>query len=129
MAFDPESFAKDTLKSPINKLVNSVVSKVTSGLPGNSKAIASSLSEALFNAGASFDSVQAITSLKTDNIVSRGSSDYQALAGKVSAKATSSDIARSRVSSTSKEYFSSINPKTKIEKKNDTLDSVIIAII
>ena len=64
MAFNVGNFVKNTAQSAVDKLVNDVVGKVTSGLPMASQLLASSSAQTLFNIGASYESVQALTSKK-----------------------------------------------------------------
>jgi hypothetical protein len=115
-----------TVASPLESLASGVVNKIVSGLPGNAGGVASSITKSLFDVGSSYDSVQAIASLKTDNTITKGSSDYFAVAQKAIGRASASDITTRRV--TSQSYFTSVSPNAKIaqaESNNEVIISTI----
>lgn len=116
-----------TIASPLESLASDVVNKIVSGLPGNSAGIASSITKSLFDVGSSYDSVQAIASLKTDNAITKGSADYFAVAQKAIGKASAADIKNKRKVD-SKTYFTSVSPNAKIaqaESKKEVIISTI----
>ena len=127
MAFNVGSFVKSTAQSIGQRLINDVVSSVTSGLPMNLSSSAKSTAETLFNVGSSFKSISAFASQKTDSLVNQGSDIYYALAGKDPARASAADIKNLRRSNldTSK-YLSEVNPSTKIKKKRREDASIIM---
>lgn len=82
----------------------------------------------MFDIGASYDSVQAIASLKTDNVVSKGAADYYALAGKAPGRASASSISAGRRASMNKASFTTSNPNIKISDAEKKAAATITAI-
>lgn len=126
MAFNVGNFVKNTAQSAVDKLVNDVVGKVTSGLPMASQLLASSSAQTLFNIGASYESVQALTSKKTDAIISGAADEFFALAGKEISKAAKINVSKLRRSAMEdiNTFLNDINPATKIasKKRKDALE-------
>jgi hypothetical protein len=117
MSFNVGNFISNAVKSPIQKVVDSVVGQVASGIQSSVSSVASSFSQQLFSIGQSFDSISAISSLKVDSIVSGGSNDYSGFAGKCVERASASGhggAAASTRGMTSKEYSTNISPQGKI---------------
>lgn len=113
-----------TIASPLESLANDVVNKLVSGLPGNAGGVASSITKTMFDIGSSYDSVQALASLKTDNVISKASADYFAVAQKAIGKASAADIAKRRISD-SNANFTSVNPNAKIAQAESNKEIVI----
>jgi hypothetical protein len=125
--FTNSSIYVKNIASPLDKLTNNIVNRVVSGMPGNANGLASSITKSLFDIGSSYDSIQAIASIKTDNIISKGSADYFTVAANALGKSSISNIANSRVST--REYFSSVSPNAKISRAEQQFESIITAII
>lgn len=128
MAFNVGSFVKSTAQSIGQRLINDVVSSVTSGLPMNLSSSAKSTAETLFNVGSSFKSISAFASQKTDSLVNQGSDIYYALAGKDPARASGAEIKQRRRANVDSlgNYLNNVNPSTKIKNKRREAASVIM---
>jgi hypothetical protein len=116
-----------TVASPLESLASGVVNKIVSGLPGNAGGVASSITKSLFDVGSSYDSVQAIASLKTDNTITRGSADYFAVAQKSIGRASAADIQKRRRADTNSN-FTSVSPNAKIAQAEANQDIIISTI-
>jgi len=116
MAFNVSSFAKSTSKSIGNRVVDNATTTAISGGPRNAQLIARTTAQTLFNIGASFASVEAFSTQKTDSIVAGGANEYFALAGKSPSRIAESNLgALRRTSSESPQiYLNQINPQTKV---------------
>lgn len=120
MAFNVGKFVKNQAKSAVKRIIDDIVGKSSSGLPRNSELVANSTAQSLFNIGASYSSVSAFTTSKTDGIVSGGDPHYAAVAGKDAAKkAGSSSVASARTigNDNVNTYMNKINPQTAIANK------------
>lgn len=131
MAFNPSNFIKSTAKSAGDKILNEIVNNSTTGMPTSVISSAKSITESLFNVGASFESISSFASQKTDSIVNQGSDHYYALTGKDPARAAAVDIAKRRranIDDTSS-YLEQINPATKIKSKRNNNSPIINAVM
>lgn len=131
MAFDAGKFVKSAGKSVGNRMLDGLVSAVTSKLPISTISSARSTAETLFNVGASFDSISAFASKKTDSIVNQGSDMFYALAGKDPARVSGADLKklRRRGLENTDTYLNDINPSTKIAAKKKNASMILDAII
>jgi hypothetical protein len=99
MSLNTSSFMNSTSKTPLQKLVDGVVNSVTSGLQLSVSTVSQDISQTLFNAGVSYDSVAAISAKKTDAAVAAGSADYHMAGGVSPERASASDVASQRAAS------------------------------
>jgi hypothetical protein len=131
MAFNVNNFVKTAAKSVEGKLLDSIISGATSKLPINLLSSASSTAQSLFNVGASFDSISAFATKKTDSIVNQGSDMFYALAGKDPARVAGADLKklRRRGLENTDTYLSDINPSTKIAAKKKNASMILDAIV
>lgn len=132
MSFNPQSFVKNTAKTVADRIIGDAVSKATNGLPLSLLSSAASTAESLFNAGASFESISALTSQKTDSLINSGSDVYYALAGKDPARASAAEIKSRRTGGGSEDtsfYLNNINPTTAINNKRARDAEVIMGAI
>lgn len=131
MAFNVSNFVKTAAKSVEGKLLDSVISAATSKLPISLLSSASSTAQTLFNVGASFDSISAFSSKKTDSIVNQGSDMFYALAGKDPARVAAADLKklRRRGLENVDTYLSDINPSSKIAAKKRNASMILDAIV
>lgn len=131
MAFSADKFVKNTAKSAAEKIVSDVVSKTVSGLPMSSKLIASSTAESLFNIGASYESIQALSAQKTDAIISGAANDFFALAGKAVGRVAGANISKLRRSGNEdiNQFLDKINPATKIKNSKKSNTPEIISVL
>lgn len=131
MAFSADKFVKNTAKSAAEKIVTDVVSKTVSGLPMSSKLIASSTAQSLFNVGASYESIQALSAQKTDAIISGASNDFFALAGKAVGRVAGANISKLRRSGNEdiNQFLDKINPATKIKNSKKSNTPEIISVL
>lgn len=131
MAFNIGKFVKSAAKTVGNKVLDDIVSSVTSQLPMNISSSARSTAETLFNVGASYDSITAFAAQKADTIVNQKSEIFYGLAGKDPARVASADLKklRSRAVEDTNQYLTDVNPSTKIaSKKRDAsiiMDGVV----
>lgn len=125
MAFNVSDYVRDTSKSAVQKITDSVTSQVSAGKPASAQGIASSTASTLLSGGSALSSVANITSNKTDAIVSGAASEFFALAGQDLSRAAGGDISQLRQAGNEsiQTYLQNINPSTKIasKKKGDTL--------
>jgi len=102
-------------KTPLQKLVDGVVNSVTSGLQQSVSSVTQDISQTLFNSGASYESVAAISALKADSVVAAGAKDYYLATGTSPERASASDISSQRAaSSMSGEKFSTDRAPTGV---------------
>jgi hypothetical protein len=130
MAFNVGNFVKDTAKSAVGRLVDKVLGNVTPGLPMNAQLTADSTAKALFNIGASYESVEAFASRRTDSIISGAADEFFAIAGKSVDRAAGASIADLRRSSTESvnNYLQNVNPSTKIKSKRSRDEYEVLAV-
>jgi hypothetical protein len=116
MAFNVSSFAKSTSKSISGRIIDNATTNAIAGASRNAQLIARNTAQTLFNIGASFDSVEAFSTQKTDTILSNSPDEYFALAGKSPSRiaGTSLEALRRTGNESAKTYIDSINPQTKI---------------
>lgn len=128
MAFNVGNFVKSAAKTVGNKMLDNIVSSVTSQLPMNITSSARSTAESLFNVGASFDSISAFAAKKTDSLVNQKAEVYYGLAGKDPARVASADLKalRSRATEDTNQFLNDINPSTKIASKKKKNASIIM---
>ena len=131
MAFNVSNFVKTAAKSVQGKLLDTVISAATSKLPISLQSSASSTAQSLFNVGASFDSISAFSSQKTDSIVNQGSDMFYALAGKDPARVAGADLKklRRRGLENVNTYLNDINPSTKIAAKKKNASMILDAVL
>lgn len=132
MAFNVGKFVKSSAKNVANRVLDDVVSAATSKLPLSFQSSARSTADSLFNVGASFESVSAFATQRTDSIINQGADVFFALAGKDPARAAAVDIAKRRRSNIddADTYIQEINPSTKIAaKKREQAAAIIDAVI
>lgn len=128
MAFNVGNFIKSAAKTVGNKMLDNIVSSVTSQLPMNITSSARSTAESLFNVGASFDSISAFAAKKTDSLVNQKAEVYYGLAGKDPSRVASADLKklRSRATEDTNQFLNDINPSTKIASKKKKNASIIM---
>ena len=116
MAFNVNSFAKSTSKSISGRIIDNATTNAIAGASRNAQLIARNTAQTLFNIGASFDSVEAFSTQKTDTILSNSPDEYFALAGKSPSRiaGTSLEALRRTGNESAQTYIDSINPQTKI---------------
>jgi hypothetical protein len=126
MAFNVKDFIKDDLKAPIERILDKITRSASNGRSNNAKGVAESTAKSFFDVAASFESISAFSSAKTDSIVAGDGDEYYAFAGKNSQRASKADLSRLRrlSSEDTNSYLKNVNPATKIGavKKNNTLD-------
>ena len=127
MAFNVSSFVKSTSKSISGRIVDNATTNAIAGSSRNAQLIAKTTAQTLFNIGASFDSVEAFSTQKTDTILSNSSDEYFALAGKSPSRVAASGLEALRRTNneTAQTYIDGINPQTKIAnaKRNQQFTS------
>lgn len=128
MGFNANSFVKSATKTVKQRITSAVVNTITSKLPLNLLSSASSTADSLFNAGASFDSISALTSQKTDSLINKGSTVFYALAGKDPSRISSADLIKLRTSGNQDASFhiKNINPSTVIKNKRKQAGEAIL---
>ncbi len=130
MAFNVKDFIKDDMKSPIDRILDTIISSVSNGKPNSSKGIAESTAKSFFDVAASYESVSAFSSVKTDSIVSGAADDFYAFAGKNSERASKADLSKLRrlSSEDTNSYLNNVNPATKIGavKKGNTIEIITV---
>ena len=116
MAFNVSNFVKSTSKSISNRILDNATTTAISGASRNAQLIAKTTAQSLFNIGASFDSVEAFSTQKTDSILSGASNEYFAMAGKSPSRIAANKLSslRRTGSESAKVYVESINPQTKV---------------
>lgn len=130
MAFNVKDFVKDSQKSPVERVIDTVISASTNGKPNGLKGIAESTAKSFFNIAASYESVSAFSSTKTDNIVSGAADEFYALAGKNTARASKVDLNKLRrlSSEDTNTFLNNSNPATKIGavKKGNSIEIISV---
>jgi hypothetical protein len=131
MAFNVGNFIKSSAKSVGNRILDSVVTSVTSQLSQSLVSSARSTTDTLFNVGASFDSISAFAAKRTDSIVNQKAEMYYALAGKDPARIASADLKRlrTRASEDINEYITDINPSTKVATRKRDASMIMDAVV
>jgi hypothetical protein len=131
MAFNVNNFVKSAAKSVEGKMLDGIISSATSKLPISLLSSASSTAQSLFNVGASFDSISAFATKRTDSIVNQGSDMFYALAGKDPARVAGAELKklRRRGLENTDTYLNDINPSTKIAAKKKNASMILDAII
>lgn len=116
MAFNVSNFVKSTSKSISNRILDNATTTAISGASRNAQLIAKTTAQSLFNIGASFDSVEAFSTQKTDSILSGASNEYFAMAGKSPSRIAANKLSslRRTGSESARVYVESINPQTKV---------------
>lgn len=130
MAFNVKDFVKDFVKSPVERIVDSVVSAASNGKPNGTKNIAEASAKTFFDVAASYESISAFSTAKTDNIVSGAADEFYAIAGKNSQRASKVDLnrLRRRSSEDTKTFLDNVNPATKIGavKKGNRIEIITV---
>jgi hypothetical protein len=120
MAFNVGKFVKSSAKSVGNRILQDVITAASSKLPLNTVIASRSTAESLFNVGASYQSISAFATQRTDALVRDNAEEYFALAGKDPARASASDVAsvrRDGINRDTARHLNEINPTTKIRMK------------
>lgn len=128
MGFNVGKFVKRTGKSIANRVIDDVVTAATSGLAQSTKAAADSIAQSQFNIGASFQSISAFATQRTDSIVNDGADVFFALAGKDPVRAAAADIERLRRGAVNDINLAvaELIPQTKINNKRKDQDGISI---
>jgi predicted TIM-barrel enzyme len=131
MAFNIGKFVKSAAKTVGNKVLDDIVSSVTSQLPMNISSSARSTAETLFNVGASYDSISAFAAQKADCIVNQKAEVFYGLAGKDPARVASADLKklRSRAVEDTNQFLNDVNPSTKIASKKKDASVILDGIV
>lgn len=131
MAFNIGKFVKSAAKTVGNKLLDDVVSRVTSQLPMNITSSARSTAETLFNVGASFDSITAFAAQRADTIVNQKAEVFYGLAGRDPARVASADLRRLRTRAIEdpNEFLNEVNPATRIENRRRDASVILDGIV
>lgn len=116
MAFNVSNFVKSTSKTITGRIVDNATTTAIAGSSRNAQLIAKTTAQTLFNIGASFDSVEAFSTQKTDTILSGASDEYFAIAGKSPSRvaATGLNALRRTNTESAQVYVDKINPQTKV---------------
>jgi hypothetical protein len=125
MSFNAGNFIKSTAKSVVNRLVDDIVNKAISGLPQNSKLLASSTAEALLKTGSSFKNIEAFSANRTKEVASNSADEFYVLAGKSTSRVAAGSLSKLRRAGQDKDvqgFLQNINPATKINSKKDDLE-------
>lgn len=129
MAFNVGKFVKSAAKSVGSRMLEDVITAASSKLPLNTVLAARSTATSLFNVGASYESISAFSTQKTDALIRDGAETYFALAGKDPARASSADVEslrRNGINSDTNYFLNEVNPSTKIKmKKKETTDTFV----
>lgn len=131
MAFDVSNFVKSTSKNIVNRVVDGATTTAIAGGPRNAQLIARTAAQSLFNIGASYDSVEAFSTQKTDTIVSGASDEYFALAGKSPSRVSANKLSALRRTSTesAQMYVNNINPQTKVANSKSNQEFVTYTVV
>lgn len=126
MAFNVNDYVKDSAKSPVDRIIDTVVRSSSNGKSNNAKSIAESTAKTFFDIASSYESVSTFSASRTDNIISGAADEFYALAGKNSDRTIKVDLNRLRriSSEDTNSYLNTVNPVTKIGavKKNNTIE-------
>lgn len=129
MAFNVGKFVKSAAKSIGSRMLEDIVTAASSKLPLNTVLAARSTADSLFNIGASYESISAFSTQKTDSLIRDNAETYFALAGKDPARASAAgitDLRRGAVNSDTNFHLNEINPTTKIRgKKRESSDAFV----
>ena len=107
MSFNIDTFVQAATKTPLNKIINAAATAALNGAAKNINSIANGLASDLSHIGASFSSIQALTSLKVDSSFG----DFSALAGSIAN--TGISALRNLTGLSSSNYATSISPEGK----------------
>lgn len=131
MAFNIGKFVKSAAKTVGNKLLDDIVSQVSSQLPMNITSSARSTAETLFNVGASFDSITAFAAQRADTLVNQRAEVFYGLAGRDPARVASADLRRLRTRAVedTNQFLNDVNPSTKIENKRRDASVILDGIV
>lgn len=131
MAFNTGKFIKSAAKTVGAKMLDNIVSSVTSQLPMNVTSTAQSTAETLFNVGASFDSITAFAAQRTDSIVNQRAEMFYGLAGRDPARVASADLRRlrSRAVEDINLFLNDVNPSTRIASRKRDASVILDGII
>lgn len=129
MAFNVGKFVKSAAKSVGSRMLEDVITAASSKLPLNTVVAARSTAASLFNVGASYESISAFSTQKTDALIRDGAETYFAIAGKDPAQASSADVEalrRGGINRDTNYFLNEINPVTKIRmKKKENTDTFV----
>lgn len=131
MAFNVGKYVKGTAKAIGNRVLDDVVSSAASKLPQSTVSAARSTAESLFNIGASYESISAFATQKTDSLVNESAEVYYALAGKDPVRAAASDIKSRRRANLDRVdiILEESNPTTKIARRKSDASMILDAIV
>ena len=131
MAFNVGNFVKSSAKSAVTKMVDDVVRGVAAGLPSNVTAISGNIAQSLVNTGSTFRTVDAMSSLKTDSIISGAAEEFFALSGNSLDRGSGVNISsiRNVGSESLNNILKNVNPETKIAGKKSSDSLQILAVI
>lgn len=97
MAFNVNDYIKSSNKSPVRRVVDTVVSSTTYGSTPGMSGVSQSVSESLLSSGSSYQTISASAASQTDNLDSSASDMFFTLAGKNTSRATKASILSSRI--------------------------------
>ena len=119
MSFNVGNFIKSSSKSAVVRMVDNIVGSIVSGLPMNTTALASSISQSLIQSGSSYQTADTMASLKTDSIISGAADEFFALAGRQTNRLGGSTVSELRrlSSETLSSHLLNVQPETKINSK------------
>lgn len=130
MAFNVKDFIKDDVKAPIDRILDSITRAASNGKQNSTKGVAESTAKSFFDVAASFESISAFSSAKTDSIVAADGDEFYAFAGKNPQRASKADLSRLRRLSNedTNSYLKNVNPATKIGavKKDNSVDIITV---
>jgi len=124
-------FVVDTLKSPLEKIVDGISSSIVGNLPLNTSSVAKSTAEALFSIGASYDSISSVAAAKTDSIVSGAPDEFFAFAGTNVSRTAGTSVSklRSMQTETTAAYINEVNPSTKLARIENERADIFISVV
>lgn len=130
MAFNVKDYVKDSQKSPVERVIDPAVANATNGQPNGTRGIAESTAKLTFDTAGSYENITALSSIKTDNIVSGAADEFYALAGKNTERASRVNLKRLRRISDedTNSYLNNTNPATKIGavKKGNSIEIISV---
>lgn len=131
MGFNVGAFVKNTAKTALDIITDSIVNDVTAGLNKYSISSANSTAQSLTATGASYKTTAAITAQVTDSVVGRGDPYFYATAGKDVAKTAASNLSKNRNLGSEDTNFllENVVPDTKIALKKADKAETIMAIL
>ena len=129
VAFNASNFVKSISKTFTSRIVDNATNTAISGGARNAQLIAKNTAQSLFNIGASFDSIEAFSTQKTDTILSNSSDEYFALAGKAPSRLAASQLStlRRTGNESSQVYFDEVNPQTKVANAKNSQEFVTLS--